>query len=177
MCLLSHYKTYNMEWDAKASYLCLGKLSYSFPSLNQLPKFYLLTVNVMIVLQVPSMLSCSTTSLLLRHIHCLQLLSYIKLHWCSASYIPRTVSWMAAASTLSRSSLSSNSIYIPSECCSFSTVQPLTTARTACSYWNLSAHFTVTSLSEFVASLGSLTLVCVDFEMKPAFTGSKQMSL
>ena len=80
MCLLSHYKTYNMEWDAKASYLCLGKLSYSFPSLNQLPKFYLLTVNVMIVLQVPSMLSCSTTSLLLRHIHCLQLLSYIKLH-------------------------------------------------------------------------------------------------
>ena len=109
--------------------------------------------------------------------HCLQLLSYIKLHWCSASYIPRTVSWMAAASTLSRSSLSSNSIYIPSECCSFSTVQPLTTARTACSYWNLSAHFTVTSLSEFVASLGSLTLVCVDFEMKPACTGSKQMSL
>ena len=96
---------------------------------------------------------------------------------CSASYIPRTVSWMAAASTLSRSSLSSNSIYIPSECCSFSTVQPLTTARTACSSWNLSAHFTVTSLSEFVASLGSLTLVCVDFEMKPAFTGSKQMSL
>ena len=94
MCLLSHYKTYNMEWDAKASYLCLGKLSYSFPSLNQLPKFYLLTVNVMIVLQVPSMLSCSTTSLLLRCIHCLQLLSYIKLHWVlPPTYLELFLEW------------------------------------------------------------------------------------
>lgn len=77
----------------------------------------------------------------------------------SASYTPRTVSWMAAVSTLSQSSLSSNSIYIPSKSCSFSTVQPLTTARTASNSWNLSAHSTVTSLSEFVVSLGSLTLV------------------